>query len=164
MIRNKLFLRSFLLIAKRTIVSKFPITIRTASSAKALHQKMPSALEGSSIFVEDELFLPVIADVFSIVWTFYLKVKISHFYMRKWQMVTRCRKTNVLFSSFYVNACHVWHAWHGTLQWHAAENYGGLWYAIESACSFCSLQVSIDFKMSMALLSHPRKLKFRCWI
>ena len=44
---NKLFLRRFLLTAKRTIVSKFPIAISTASSAKAEQNTMPVTLKGN---------------------------------------------------------------------------------------------------------------------
>ena len=49
MTKNKLFLRSVLLRANRTMVSKFPATISTDSKIKALHHAMPSALEGTAI-------------------------------------------------------------------------------------------------------------------
>ena len=69
--RNKLFLRSFLLTTKRTIVSMFLMTTRTASNAKALRQVIPSALERrSSVDKEDVLFKPVAVDVFFIVLAF----------------------------------------------------------------------------------------------
>ena len=69
--RNKLFLRSFLLTTKKTIVSMFLMTTRTASNAKALRQVIPSALERrSSVHKEDVLFKPVAVDVFFIVLAF----------------------------------------------------------------------------------------------
>ena len=43
--RDKTFLRSFLLTAKRTIVKEFPAIIKTASNAKAVHHAIPSAFE-----------------------------------------------------------------------------------------------------------------------
>lgn len=59
---NKLFLRKFLLIAKRKIVSKFPMAINTASSAKAEQNTIPVTMEGSFEFGQDP-FLGV--EVFS---------------------------------------------------------------------------------------------------
>ena len=44
--RNKLFLRSALVTAKRTRASKFPAMIRTEDNMKTLHNAMPSDLEG----------------------------------------------------------------------------------------------------------------------
>ena len=56
--RNKLFLRSGLVTAKRTRVSKFPAMIRTKDKIRALNRAIPSALEGK---------LLVNADAFSMV-------------------------------------------------------------------------------------------------
>ena len=65
--RNKLFLRRFLFIAKRTIVSKFPTAMKTASKAKTVQNVIPSALdETSSEGDEDVLLEPVVADMFFI--------------------------------------------------------------------------------------------------
>ena len=47
MTRNKLFLRSLLLTANRTTVSKFPTKINTDIKKKALHHAIPSACEGT---------------------------------------------------------------------------------------------------------------------
>ena len=44
--RNKLFLRSGLVTAKRTRASKFPAMIRTEDNIKTLHNAMPSNSEG----------------------------------------------------------------------------------------------------------------------
>lgn len=67
MIGYKHFLRSFLFVAKRTIVSKFAATIKTASNTKALHHAIPAALEGSSSVDEKDLLLkPSATDMFSI--------------------------------------------------------------------------------------------------
>ena len=67
MTKIKLFLRSFLLAAKSTIVSKFPTTIKAAVDAKALHNAIPSALEGKSSVDNDEvLFEDVLVEMFSI--------------------------------------------------------------------------------------------------
>ena len=56
--RNKLFLRSGLVTAKRTRVSKFPAMIRTEDKIRALNRAISSALEGK---------LLVNADAFSMV-------------------------------------------------------------------------------------------------
>ena len=44
--RNKLFLRSALVTAKRTRASKFPAMIRTEDNMRTLHNAMPSDSEG----------------------------------------------------------------------------------------------------------------------
>ena len=44
--RNKLFLRSGLVTAKRTRASKFPAVTRTEDKIKALHSAIPADLEG----------------------------------------------------------------------------------------------------------------------
>ena len=51
--RNKLFLRSGLVIAKRTRASKFPAVIRTEDKIRALHSAIPSDLEGRLLVNED---------------------------------------------------------------------------------------------------------------
>ena len=56
--KNKLFLRSGLVTAKRTRVSKFPAMIRTEDKMRALHSAIPFSLEGK---------LLVNADAFSMV-------------------------------------------------------------------------------------------------
>ena len=56
--KNKLFLRSGLVTAKRTRVGKFPAMIRTEDKMRALHSAIPSSLEGK---------LLVNADAFSMV-------------------------------------------------------------------------------------------------
>ena len=56
--KNKLFLRSGLVTAKRTRVSKFPAMIRTEDKMRALHSAILSSLEGK---------LLVNADTFSMV-------------------------------------------------------------------------------------------------
>ena len=56
--KNKLFLRSGLVTAKRTRVGKFPAMIRTEDKMRALHSAIPSVLEGR---------LPVNVDAFSMV-------------------------------------------------------------------------------------------------
>ena len=57
--KNKLFLRSGLVTAKRTRVSKFPAMIRTEDKMKALHSAIPSALEGK-LLVNAEAFSKVL--------------------------------------------------------------------------------------------------------
>ena len=47
MTRNKLLLRSLLFTANRTMMSKFPTTIVTNVKIKAVHNAMPSAVEGT---------------------------------------------------------------------------------------------------------------------
>ena len=47
MTRNKLLLRSLRFAANRTMVNKFPTTINTNDKIKAVHNAMPSALEGT---------------------------------------------------------------------------------------------------------------------
>ena len=65
MTRNKLFLRRFLFIAKRTIVRKFPTATKTTSKAKTVQNAIPSALdESSSEDDEDVLLEPVVVDMF----------------------------------------------------------------------------------------------------
>ena len=54
--RKKLFLRSALLTAKRTRVRKFPAMIKTDDNMKALHNAMPSALEGILLANSDTFF------------------------------------------------------------------------------------------------------------
>ena len=49
MIRKKLFLRRFLLSTKRTMVSKFPATMKMDVKIYTLHHAIPSALEGAGI-------------------------------------------------------------------------------------------------------------------
>ena len=66
MTRNKLFLRRFLFIAKRTIVSKFPRATKTTSTAKTVQNVIPSALDESSEDDEDVLLEPVVVDMFFI--------------------------------------------------------------------------------------------------
>ena len=56
--KNKLFLRSGLVTANGTRVSKFPAMIRTRDKMRALHSAIPSALEGKRL---------VNADAFSMV-------------------------------------------------------------------------------------------------
>ena len=51
--KNKLFLRSGLVTAKRTRVGKFPAMIRTEDKMRALHSAIPSALEGKRLVNED---------------------------------------------------------------------------------------------------------------
>ena len=51
--RNKLFLRSGLVIAKRTRASKIPAVIRTEDKIRALHSAIPSDLEGRLLVNED---------------------------------------------------------------------------------------------------------------
>ena len=66
-----LFLRSFLLNAKRKTVRKFPTTIKTASNARALHSAIPSDLEGKrkpSVANEDVFRKSMVADIFFISW------------------------------------------------------------------------------------------------
>ena len=59
MTKNKLFLRSGLVTAKRTRVSKFPAMIRTEHKMKALHSAIPSALEGK-LLVNAEAFSKIL--------------------------------------------------------------------------------------------------------
>ena len=66
MTRNKLFLRRFLFIAKRTIVSKFPTATKTTSKAKTVQNAIPSVLDESSKDDEDVLLEPVVVDMFFI--------------------------------------------------------------------------------------------------
>ena len=54
--RNKLFLRSGLVTAKRTRASKFPAMIRTEDNMKTLHNAMPSDLEGKRFANSDVFF------------------------------------------------------------------------------------------------------------
>ena len=49
MTRNKLFLRSLLLITKRTMVSKLPPIIKMDVNKKPLHHATDSALEGTNV-------------------------------------------------------------------------------------------------------------------
>ena len=56
MIRKKLFFWRALLTAKRTRVSKFPVIIKTDDNAKALHNAMPSAIEGILLANSDAFF------------------------------------------------------------------------------------------------------------
>ena len=67
--RYKLFLfRSFLLNVKRTIVSKFPRTITTASDARAQLQAMTCASESISSMAEKELLSDEVeADIFFVI-------------------------------------------------------------------------------------------------
>ena len=51
--RNKLFLRSGLVLAKRTRASKIPAVIRTEDKIRALHSAIPSDLEGRLLVNED---------------------------------------------------------------------------------------------------------------
>ena len=51
--RNKLFLRSDLVLAKRTRASKIPAVIRTEDKIRALHSAIPSDLEGRLLVNED---------------------------------------------------------------------------------------------------------------
>ena len=57
--RNKLFLRSALVAAKRTRVSKFPAVIKTEDKMKALHSARPSDLEGK-LLVDVDTFSRVL--------------------------------------------------------------------------------------------------------
>ena len=67
--RNKLFLRSLFFNVKRTIVSKFPKTIKTASITKALHKAIPSVREEKGSVAEEDVFKDfAAADIFSIAW------------------------------------------------------------------------------------------------
>ena len=59
MTKKKLFLRSGLVTAKRSRVSKFPAMIRTEHKMKALHSAIPSALEGK-LLVNAEAFSKVL--------------------------------------------------------------------------------------------------------
>ena len=54
--RNKLFLRSALLTAKRTRGSKLPAMIKTEDNMKTLHNAMPSDLEGKRFANSDVFF------------------------------------------------------------------------------------------------------------
>ena len=47
MTRNKLLLRSLLFTANRTMESKFPTTVDTNEKIRAVHNAMPSAVEGT---------------------------------------------------------------------------------------------------------------------
>ena len=51
--KNKIFLRSGLVTANGTRVSKFPAMIRTRDKMRALHSAIPSALEGKRLVNED---------------------------------------------------------------------------------------------------------------
>ena len=51
--RNKLFLRSCLVTAKRARVSKFPVMIRTEEKKYALKNTIPSALGGKLLANRD---------------------------------------------------------------------------------------------------------------
>ena len=55
--RNKLFLRSGLVVAKKTRARKFPAVIETEDKMKALHYAMPSDLEGK-LLVDVDAFIP----------------------------------------------------------------------------------------------------------
>lgn len=82
MTRNKLFLRSFLLTAKRKRVREFPATLKTDVRMKALHSAMPSALEGDI----SELVLSVEHDVlFTILCRFLLNEMLqNYFWIYRW--------------------------------------------------------------------------------
>jgi len=67
MTKNKLLLRSLMLTAKRTRVRNFPRTIKRASNVKAMHQAIPSTLEGSCGVSVDELVGKMVVDMFFIV-------------------------------------------------------------------------------------------------
>ena len=71
MTKNKLLLRSLLLKARRTRVRKFPRTIKRASNVKAMHQAIPSALEGSCGVIVDELVGKMVVGMFFIVRAFH---------------------------------------------------------------------------------------------
>ena len=71
MTKNKLLLRSLLLKARRTRVRKFPRTIKRASNVKAMHQAIPSTLEGSCGMSVDELVGKMVVDMFFIVRAFH---------------------------------------------------------------------------------------------
>ena len=69
--RFKLFLRTLLLAAKRTIVRRFPTAIKKETKAKTVHQVIPSGLERAFedkpiftsmlTFAEDVLFIGAIS-------------------------------------------------------------------------------------------------------
>ena len=66
--RKRLFFRSFRSVAKRPIVRKFPVTIRTASNKKKKDTVIPSTRERTEVGVyeEDVLFALVPVDTFII--------------------------------------------------------------------------------------------------
>ena len=59
MTKNKLFLRSGLVTAKRSRVSKFPAMMRTEDKMRALHTAIPSALE-IELLVDADAFSKVL--------------------------------------------------------------------------------------------------------
>ena len=56
---------------KRTIVRKFPTTIKTASVTKALHKAIPSVREEKDGMSEEDVLFKdfAAADIFSIAWS-----------------------------------------------------------------------------------------------
>ena len=97
--RNKLFLRSVLLTAKRTRASKLPAMIRTEDNMKTLHNAMPSDLEGKRFANSDVFFrLSFTADM-SIVVNLTKSVEANSFIAEKKNSVSKekgstfCNKT-----------------------------------------------------------------------